>query len=944
MNQKTELIDTNTTGNPTSLPSPYAGMCWYDTTNNIIKFRNAANNAWSTQISEGVQINQSLLTTSSPAFAGLTVGGSSVITAASEFITSVDTNYFSILSQELKQTFLNIGTSEPAGPTTGMLYVETTTGLVKVYANSAWNLVEYNYLSSQPNGFPVNTSGSPNPSNQTTISFTATGPTRTFSIAPTGASFSVYVHGVEYTFTTAQTVTITNTEGLWYIYFNSSGVLTASQSLWSLENNATVAYINWDSTNLVATFFADERHMFTMDWRTHYYLHTSIGTRYVSGLTISGYTLNTDTDAGVEIGLSSGTVFDEDIEMDIANGTSGTPASTSNFYNQPITKPATIPVYYQIGATGVWRKQTITNFYMIVDATNKVLYYNLNSAGTWSLADVTSGHYMSMWIFATNDIDNPIIAIMGQLDSSTLANAQVNDTFTALSIASGLPFLEMKLLYQIILQTRTSFGGTNYCKVQAVNDFRTSNIGGTATAGTGYITSVGLGFLVSAGNLALNSTLWSIDGSGNLTVDGSVIINIGSSTSPYSLKFTGLSGMNEADLFWVPFGSLSVTNPQFVISSLRYEGGSTQNNMVMYFYDGTNFANVLVSTLVSTGKASLASQNNTLDDGSGNATFIGTINSVGLKIGNIAYQQNNILSYFGIVLYLPMDEGSGSVAYDLSGYNNNGTIQNSPTWVTGMYGGGIGFNTTSQTQNQFIDVPTKSSICIGGPFTVSLWWYPTSYGSTEILFRKAADTTPHNNYYAYNGGGLNFQFHDTGNTSHSISYAISNTNTPLNKWHHFVFVWDGTYQYIYIDTVQVAISSSLAGVIPISTSGTDLFVGTYSNSYAYPLIGNLDEFRLFNRALSANEILSLYNRGAMDIPETLINQSVALGSSPSFLTVTATAGLITDYLTGNYAGWTSLPSFPTPTNGMIVLLWDTSVPAGRIYCYVGSGWHYATLT
>ncbi len=226
----------------------------------------------------------------------------------------------------------------------GSIYIDPVTGLMRIMNNAGtqWSIGRHAYLNKDPNGFPVNTSGNPNPSNQTTISFINA--TRTFSLAPTGSSFSVYVNGTEFTFTTTQSVVITNTEGLWYFYFNSSGVLTASQSVWSLENDVVVAYVNWDVTDSQAIFFADERHMFTMDWRTHNYLHFSIGTRYVSGLAISGYTLSTSGDTNVQIGIGNGTVFDEDLEFDIANGTSGTPASTPTFDNQPLAKPATIPV------------------------------------------------------------------------------------------------------------------------------------------------------------------------------------------------------------------------------------------------------------------------------------------------------------------------------------------------------------------------------------------------------------------------------------------------------------------------------------------------------------------------------------------------------------------------------------------------------------------------
>jgi hypothetical protein len=46
----------------------------------------------------------------------------------------------------------------------------------------------------------------------------------------------------------------------------------------------------------------------------------------------------------------------------------------------------------------------------------------------------------------------------------------------------------------------------------------------------------------------------------------------------------------------------------------------------------------------------------------------------------------------GLVGYWKFDEGSGTTANDSSGYGNNGTLYNSPTWTTGKVGGALSFN------------------------------------------------------------------------------------------------------------------------------------------------------------------------------------------------------------------------------------------------------------
>jgi hypothetical protein len=430
-----------------------------------------------------------------------------------------------------------------------------------------------------------------NPDTTCTIAFTNA--TRTFTITPTGANFKVYIQGLEYVFTTAQNVTITNSEGLWFIYIDATGTITASQTYWDLSAVAAVAYVYWDVTDSQCIFFADERHMITMDWRTHQYLHNTIGCRYASGLAISGYTLNTSGDSNVEVGFSNGICYDEDLEFLISNGVSGTPASTPNFYNMPLTKPATIPVFYQIGNTGVWRKHSTTNFYLYPDS-NPRPYYNLLTGSTWSLASTPSGDYVSYWIFASNDIDNPIIAIMGQQINTTLTNAVNNDVYSALSIASsGLPFVEMKLLYQIILSVSNAYGGSTSSRVAQVNDFRSASlIGGVAPSVGNFITSVDPSyFTVSAGALSFAGVHAQAIGSGDspsftgLTVGSNTGIAtltsgvLGSESTVTTTQLgtavtpATLSGSGAVPAGWtIPFSQVSSIGN--IVSSLTTESGA----------------------------------------------------------------------------------------------------------------------------------------------------------------------------------------------------------------------------------------------------------------------------------------------------------------------------------------------------------------------------------
>ena len=78
----------------------------------------------------------------------------------------------------------------------------------------------------------------------------------------------------------------------------------------------------------------------------------------------------------------------------------------------------------------------------------------------------------------------------------------------------------MKLLYRIILQTGTAYGGTTKSRVRQVDDFRdvTNVQSSIITPSANFISSVGTGFTVTAGQLNLNASLWSIDVNGQLSL------------------------------------------------------------------------------------------------------------------------------------------------------------------------------------------------------------------------------------------------------------------------------------------------------------------------------------------------------------------------------------------------------------------------------------------
>jgi len=276
---------------------------------------------------------------------------------------------------------------------------------------------------------------------QSSISFNES--TRTFTIAPVGASFDVWVTGTKHTFTTAQTVTIPDTTGLYYIYFDENG-LGVQADYFTWESQAPTALLYWNGVTNKAPYFADERHGTTLDWQTHEYLHRTRGAVIAQGFAIGNYTIG----GSVQCDIGNGTFFDEDLQVDVVH--SNTPVI--NTWQQDLQGPAQIPMFYLSGTS--WVRDEPTNYPVKQGVSRQ--QYNLLSGGTWSTADIDSNKYGATFIIATNNLTYPVIGIMSQSAHANLGDAEALD-FGDL-VLTGFPVAEFRLLYKLVFKANTSHG------------------------------------------------------------------------------------------------------------------------------------------------------------------------------------------------------------------------------------------------------------------------------------------------------------------------------------------------------------------------------------------------------------------------------------------------------------------------------------------------------
>jgi hypothetical protein len=364
--------------------------------------------------------------------------------------------------------------------------------------------------------------------------------TRTFSIAPASTSYTVWCAGKRFVKTTTSTVTIPDTSGLYYIYFNSSGVLAYRTSYFVWDTDAPTAYIYWNDVDNKAYFFADERHGVTLDWATHEYLHRTRGAAIANGFGANNYILAGDgsLDSHAKLDIANGTFFDEDLQVDITH--SATP--TANTWEQVLQGNAEIPVFYRLN--NHWVKDAATEFPM-KQGTDRPRY-NLNTAGTWSTPDVQNNRFGVSWIIATNNLNEPVIAILGQ--GSYTDNGSAQAEFYASLNLDGFPIVEFRPLYKIIYECKTSYTNTPSARITDVIDLRSiissdQGVGTTPVSDHGSLTGLSdddhTQYLLADGSRNASSlTVTGALSSSTLTVD-SIEIDPTGATSAQALVFNG---------------------------------------------------------------------------------------------------------------------------------------------------------------------------------------------------------------------------------------------------------------------------------------------------------------------------------------------------------------------------------------------------------------------
>ena len=219
----------------------------------------------------------------------------------------------------------------------------------------------------------------------------------------------------------------------------------------------------------------------------------------------------------------------------------------------------------------------------------------------------------------------------------------------------------------------------------------------------------------------------------------------------------------------------------------------------------------------------------------------------------------------GLVAYYPFNGN----ANDESGNGNNGTAGGGATLTEDRFGNPNSAYAFGGIDNpSYIYIPSSNSLNFDSNATYSFYVKLNSergmnpYGSivdsvgTQCLFAKDHDRSGYTGVFNSGESGCHFFIGGLNDVINGDQKSIARLDD--GRWINVVYVFEGNICDIYVDgeiTSQTVYTKNIS-----IGNNRDLYFGKYSD-YWYPLDGALDDIRIYNRALSANEVKALYNGG-----------------------------------------------------------------------------------
>jgi Tol biopolymer transport system component len=203
---------------------------------------------------------------------------------------------------------------------------------------------------------------------------------------------------------------------------------------------------------------------------------------------------------------------------------------------------------------------------------------------------------------------------------------------------------------------------------------------------------------------------------------------------------------------------------------------------------------------------------------------------------------------------------------DSSGLGNNGGFFNG-TFSAGKVGQAMNFNGTSN----YVAIADSPSNSITGQITTAAWIKPTTITGFQVIMSKYGDGSNSRSFiFSFSSSGkLYFEVNQTNTIGRS--YITNNVVLTAGVYQHVAATFNPATQLmeIFVNGVSVPVTLVDANTVTsIQDSPSTVRIGDLVNNAGQDsqfFNGQIDEAKMFNRALSTSEIAAIYNAGSAGV-------------------------------------------------------------------------------
>lgn len=199
----------------------------------------------------------------------------------------------------------------------------------------------------------------------------------------------------------------------------------------------------------------------------------------------------------------------------------------------------------------------------------------------------------------------------------------------------------------------------------------------------------------------------------------------------------------------------------------------------------------------------------------------------------------------GLIGWWKFDETEGTTAKDSSGNHHDGKLNGNAKWAPGRNGSALALD----GKGSFVQIADKSAFDLGGEMTIAGWINLHSVSADWMAIVTKGDSA-----WRLSTAAKENHLLFAVNRSDTPAFVSGRTPLAFDEWHHVAAVYEGSTVRLYVDGQPDGETPWTGG---ISKNDADVLVGENVEQPNRCFDGLMNNLRIYNCALSENEIKSL---------------------------------------------------------------------------------------